>query len=30
MAPQKPWYTGDEDGDWNPAKDDIGIDGIGF
>ncbi len=25
----KPRYQGDEDGDWNPAKDDIGIDGIG-
>jgi len=26
----KPRYEGDEDGDWNSAKDDIGIDGIGF
>lgn len=26
----KPRYQGDEDGDWNPARDDVGIDGIGF
>lgn len=25
----KPRYEGDEDGDWDPAKDDVGIDGIG-
>lgn len=25
----KPRFEGDEDGDWNPARDDIGIDGIG-
>ncbi|MDP2303492.1 MAG: hypothetical protein Q8N03_13830 [Ignavibacteria bacterium] len=25
----KPRYQGDEDGDWDPARDDIGIDGIG-
>lgn len=25
----KPRFEGDEDGDWDPAKDDIGIDGIG-
>lgn len=25
----KPRFTGDENGDWNPARDDIGIDGIG-
>ncbi len=25
----KPRFEGDEDGDWNPEKDDIGIDGIG-
>lgn len=25
----KPRYSGDEDGDWDPTKDDIGIDGIG-
>ena len=25
----KPRFSGDEDGDWDPTKDDIGIDGIG-
>ncbi len=25
----KPRFEGDEDGDWNPDKDDVGIDGIG-
>ncbi len=25
----KPRFSGDEDGDWDPTKDDVGIDGIG-
>ncbi|MGE5683246.1 MAG: hypothetical protein ACM34K_20480, partial [Bacillota bacterium] len=28
-GPLKPRWSGDEDGDWDPAKHDIGIDGIG-
>ncbi len=29
FGPPKPRFAGDEDGDWNPEKDDVGIDGIG-
>lgn len=29
FGPPKPRFAGDEDGDWNVDKDDIGIDGIG-
>lgn len=28
FGPLKPRWSGDEDGDWDPAKDDVGIDGL--